>query len=235
MLENFNITSILLKRHVKISVYLPKNYNSNNDTYNSLILLDGQNIFYDNYADSGISMKLSTTLDELEVNTIVFAIHSPKNPDWRLSEFIPYNINNDKLDHTLAYKFVDFFEETLLPLLEFRYRLNDNKAIIGFKEGSIAAAYISSYISKFKHIGLFSPTISMCKNDSMELFTKLINTRIIHLFYGEDDNEISEAAYDIFKTLDSINNQNIIFDYEQNEKNDINSWKNHIITFINNM
>ena len=64
MLENFNITSLVLKRHVKISVYLPKHYNENNNPYNSIFLLDGQNIFFDNYADNGVSMKLANTLDE---------------------------------------------------------------------------------------------------------------------------------------------------------------------------
>ena len=152
MLENFNITSLLLKRHVKISVYLPKNYNLNNDSYNSIFLLDGQNVFYDNYSDNGFSMKLATSLDEVNANVIVFAIHSPKNNDWRLSELIPYKTSNDNMDINLAYKFVDFFEETLIPMLEYRYRLNQNRTIIGFKESSIAAAYIASHINTFNYI-----------------------------------------------------------------------------------
>ena len=235
MLENFNITSIVLKRHVKISVYLPKNYNSNDDKYNSLFLLDGQNVFYDNYADDGISMKLSNLLDEKEINAIIFAIHSPKNPDWRLSEFIPYNTNNDKLDNTLAYKFADYFEETLLPLLEYRYRLNDKRAIIGFKEGTISAAYISSYIDSFKYVGLFSPIINLCKEESLSLFSKIVNNKLIHLYYGGLDEIISNNSYEIFKTLDLINNQNIRLDYESNESNSIDSWKNHIIDLYNLM
>ena len=54
MLENFNITSLVLKRHVKISVYLPKHYNENNNPYNSIFLLDGQNIFFDNCIIGGV-------------------------------------------------------------------------------------------------------------------------------------------------------------------------------------
>lgn len=235
MLENFNITSLVLKRHVKISVYLPKHYNENSNPYNSIFLLDGQNIFYDNYADNGVSMKLANTIDEYNADVIVFAIHSPKNPDWRLSEFIPFDTNNSNLDNTLANKFVDFFEETLIPLLEFRYRLNDNKAIIGFNEGAISASYIASYIDKFKIIGLFSPIIDSCKEDSINLFTKIINNKIIHLFFGGLDNKISKDCYEIFKVLDNTNNKNIILDFEENETNDISTWNKHIITFINKM
>ena len=235
MLENFNLTSLILKRHVKISVYLPKNYNTNSNSYNSIFLLDGQNVFYDNYADNNSSMKLANTLDDNNVNVIVFAIHSPKNPDWRLSEFIPFDTNNQNLDNSLAYKFVNFFEETLLPLLEFRYRLNDNKAIIGFKEGAISAAYIASYINRFNTVGLFSPIITLCKNESMNLFSNIVQNKIIYLYYGGLDNTISINCYEIFKILDNINNQNIVLDYEANKDNDISSWKNHIITLINNM
>ena len=235
MLENFNVTSLTLKRHVKISVYLPKNYNSNDNTYNSVFLLDGQNAFYDNYSDSGLSMKLANTLDENDIQTVIFAIHSPKNPDWRLSEFIPFNINNPNLDHTLANKFVTFFEETLIPLLEFRYRLNDNKAIIGFNEGAISASYIASYIDKFKTVGLFSPIINSCKEESINLFSKIVNNQIIYLYFGGLDNEMSESCYEIFKLLDSSNNQNIILDYEETQTNDIPAWSKHITSFINKM
>ena len=235
MLENFNITSLLLKRQVKISVYLPKNYNSNTDTYNSIFLLDGQNVFYDNYSDSGVSMKLASSLDETAANVIVFAIHSPKNNDWRLSEFIPFKTSNDKMDINLAFKFVDFINESLLPLLEYRYRLNDNKMLIGFNEGAISAAYLSSHIDKFNYIGLFSPIIELCSEESISLFKNIIHKKIIHLYYGGLDEEISNMGYKIFMELDSTNNQNIIFDYEANEVNDLTSWKKHIISIINKM
>lgn len=232
MLENFNITSLLLKRHVKISVYLPKNYNLNNDSYNSIFLLDGQNVFYDNYSDNGVSMKLATSLDEVNANVIVFAIHSPKNNDWRLSELIPYKTSNDNMDINLAYKFVDFFEETLIPMLEYRYRLNQNRTIIGFKESSIAAAYIASHINTFNYIGLFSPVIDLCYEDALKLFSKVITDKIIHLYYGGTDEVYSKTCYDMFQKLDKINNQNIIFDYEADKDNSLSAWNNHIINLI---
>lgn len=235
MLENFNVTSLLLKRHVKISVYLPKNYNGNDDKYNSIFILDGQNVFYDNYSDTGVSMKLANSLDENESKVIVFAIHSPKNNDWRLSEFIPFKTNNENMDITLSYKFVDFINDSLLPLLEYRYRLNDNKILIGFNEGAISAAYISNYIDKFNYIGLFSPIIDLCSDDAIKLFSNVIKKRIVHLYYGGLDEEISNTGYKIFQTLDKTNNQNIIFDYEPNETNDMTTWKKHIITLINKM
>ena len=235
MLENFNVTSLVLKRHVKISVYLPKNYNDNDNSYNSLFLLDGQNVFYDNYADSNISMKLANTLDDNNTNLIVFAIHSPKNPDWRLSELIPFNTNNPNLDNTLSYKFVEFFEETLIPLLEYRYRLNDKRAIIGFKESAITASYIASYIDKFNYVGLFSPAIETCKDEAINLFSKTINSKIIYLYFGGDDVKLSTTCYEIFKILDKQNNQNIILDYEDKNTNDITSWDKYIISFSKKM
>lgn len=235
MLENFNVTSLLLKRHVKISVYLPKNYNGSSEEYNSIFLLDGQNIFYDNYADNGISMKLANSLDDNEANVIVFAIHSPKNNDWRLSEFIPFKTENENMDPTLAYKFVDFINDSLLPLLEYRYRLNNNRTIIGFNEGAISAAYIANHINKFNYVGLFSPVCNLCYNDTLNLFSEVVKKKIVHLYYGGLDEEFDNIGYKIFQVLDKTNNQNVVFDYEANQKNDIIVWNKHIISIINKM
>jgi predicted alpha/beta superfamily hydrolase len=235
MLENFNVTSLLLKRHVKISVYLPKNYNGSSEEYNSIFLLDGQNVFYDNYADDGVSMRLASSLDEIQANVIIFAIHSPKNNDWRLSEFIPFKTSNEKMDTTLSYKFVDFINDSLLPLLEYRYRLNNNKVIIGFNEGAISAAYIASHIDKFNYVGLFSPIVDLCHDDAIDLFSNIVQNKIVHLYYGGLDDKFVDVGYKIFQNLDKSNNQNVIFDYETNEENNMSSWKKHILSLISKM
>ncbi|MBO5712383.1 MAG: hypothetical protein J6R47_06030 [Acholeplasmatales bacterium] len=229
MLENFNITATKLKRLLKVSVYLPRNYNNTLEPLDSVFLLDGQNVFHDVHADNEKSMQLGNFLEEENINKIVFAIHAPKNPDWRLSEFIPFNLENPNLDHSLSIRFKEYILEELIPLLETKYRLNQNKAIIGFKESAYTSLFIGNDSETFKLIGVFSPIYINNKDE----YLNLINNKMIYLYAGGTDNdEIDELSYSIYQHSYKNNFDNFIFDYEAEKTNTIVDWPYHIIKLI---
>ena len=232
MLENFNVTATKLKRLLKISVYLPKNYNNSLEAYDSLFLLDGQNVFHDTHADNEQSMQLGKLLDEENINKIVFAIHSPKNPDWRLSELIPFDLNNPNLEHVLALRFKEYILNELIPLLEVKYRLNDNKAIVGFKESAYTSLYIANDNDTFKLIGIFSPLFL----NNKEKYTILINNKMTYLYTGgKDDDEIDKLGYQLYQYSYKNKLDNFIFDYEALKSNSVTDWPYHIIKLIKSM
>lgn len=232
MLENFNIQATKLKRQLKMSVYLPNDYNNTLDDYDSVFLLDGQNVFHDIYADNEQSMQLAKYLDEANVNKIVFAIHAPKNPDWRLSELIPFNLDNPKLEHVLADRFKEYIVGEFIALMETKYRLSNNKAIVGFKESAYTSLYIGYNNDTFKTIGIFSPSLYKYKDE----YLSIIDNKMIYLFTGGyDDNDIESLGYSIYQYCDKNNMDNLIYDYEADKENNISSWPYHIIKLIQNM
>lgn len=67
----FYVTSFEQERLIRI--YLPKNYTKEEQSYPELYMHDGQNIFQDNDAIRGTSLKLEDYLDENELKVIVVA------------------------------------------------------------------------------------------------------------------------------------------------------------------
>ena len=88
LLEIFPVYITSFEQERLIRVYLPKNYNKENQRYPVLYMHDGQNIFNDNDAIGGKSLELENYLDENELEVIVVGID--QNSKDRINEYCPW-------------------------------------------------------------------------------------------------------------------------------------------------
>lgn len=75
----------------KIRVYLPKSYQHGlSRRYPVLYLHDGQNVFGNEEAINGVSLKLHKYLDDQELDLIVVAIDQNTEGEERVNEYCPW-------------------------------------------------------------------------------------------------------------------------------------------------
>ena len=187
MVENFKLTAHELKRHLKISAYLPKSYHNTNNSYPIIYILDGQ-LFFPNVDNENLLFDNSKYASQSNKEFICIGIHSPKNPDWRLSELLPfYNGNNNIVDSSLAYNLSEYISTTLHEIIKQRYRINDNVYILGFNEGAVFSLYNIYKYPLYKGAGIFNPTLNICSN-YIEYVDNNYSNKYIYLYSGIDDN-----------------------------------------------
>lgn len=229
MVENIKIMAKELKRQLKISIYLPTNYNTTNQEYPLIYVLDGQLMFH-SLDDENKAFDLPSILENSSQECICVGIHSPKNEEWRISELCPfYKKDESNVDPSLANVFADYIVNTLHPLLSQRYRFNTKISILGFKEGAILALYALNQYSLFSSAGVFSPQMHIC-NVFHEDLTNISNKKI-YLYFGGRNEDHTNLFYNLFSYLEKNSIVKLI--YEESEENCYISWKEHILDFLN--
>ena len=153
MREILKITAQKLRRVVKVAIFLPESYYTNEDEYKACITFDGELFF--NYLNE--DTKKINIDDILKEKRMVFiAISAPSNPDWRLSEVNPYyNGNNKVVDTELAYNFSWYINYELIPELQDKYRINNDLFLIGMNESANLAIYLAGH-KLFSGVGLLN-------------------------------------------------------------------------------
>ena len=157
--ENFNIPQ--LNRTRKIWVYLPPDYDSNNDTYPVLYMQDGQNLFDANTSFSGeweIDESLNDLFDDGDDGVIVIGIDNGGGS--RIDEYSPWV--NTQYGGGEGDEYVDFIVETLKPYIDNNFRTKSDRLNTGIM-GSSLGALISFYAAiehqdVFSKVGVFSPS-----------------------------------------------------------------------------
>ena len=134
MFDILKMNSKELNIQIKICVYLPNDYNTNNQQYESVYIVSGKNPFEDN------TLNLEKRLNYLnKVGIAIYpAIDIKKNT-------LLFNTLNDKLGYAALYE--DFIVNTIIPHIQGKYRLSpdrDYNSILGFNETSILAFNISA-------------------------------------------------------------------------------------------
>lgn len=164
LLEIFPIYITSFGQERLIRIYLPKNYNKDNKSYPVLYMHDGKNVFQDNGAVGGMSLKLENYLDENEVEVIVVGID--QNIEERINEYCPW-INGEyskrifgkeSLDGGKGIQYVDFIVNELKPLIDNKYRtLKNRTAMAGISLGGLISTYaMCRYPQVFRNISAFS-------------------------------------------------------------------------------
>lgn len=227
MIESFKIIAKELKRGVRLTVYLPLDYNKTNKKYDVIYMLDGQNLFSGIYNHNN-NINLNDLFDELNLDRIVVAIHSPENPKWRLSELVPFDLG-EGYENTLCEGFKDYILNSLIPLLKEKYRMNSFPSLFGFEESSVLALTL---IDKFKYIALFSPKLLGFDNELLE-YIKNIKEKNIYLYCGNDDDNIINSTLSISRILDSNKNINFYLDFIDSSSNIKEDWKDYIVKAVN--
>lgn len=235
MVESFKITAQILKRILKISVNLPKDYNSNEMSYPVIIALDGQ-LLYNFINEDTKKINMAECLDSFSKDCICIALQSPKIPEWRISELNPYySGKSETVDSVLSYIYYEYIVNELIPLLKERYRFNDEIYLLGFKEGAIAALYMVYRYNIFKGAGIFNPTLEECNIKLSEDINKNFSSKKkMYLFQGGlgTDSKIDSQFYNLYTRLESLKCEMIEFDFDSNSDNSYKAYENHITNFL---
>lgn len=233
MVENFKIAAKELKRQLKISVYLPKNYNLSDEYYPVIYILDGQYFFQSLDNDDKV-FDISYYLDKYEKQCICVGIHSPKNNDWRISELSTFYKKDDSIiDPSLSKIFAQYLAVNLFDILKQRYRINNNVYLLGFKEGAIFNIYSIYKYGLYKGAGIFSPSLSKCENVLEYIDNNYIPNKSIYLYSGND--EENDSFYSLYTKLEKLNCERLLLNYEESEENSLESFEKHLLEFLDFM
>lgn len=233
MVENFKTTAVLLKRQLKISIYLPKDYNLNENKYPLIYVLDGQKMFH-SLDDNEKLFDLPSILDEMNAKCICVGIHSPKNNEWRISEVCPYYKKDDSdIDPKLSYNLANYIMNDVHSIITDRYRISDNISILGFNESALLALYMTYHFNSINSCGVFSPTLSICENVIDDINNHYDENKNIYLYHGGIDDQNTNHFYNLYTFLEKMKPNKLKLIYEENEDNTFTYWQKHICDFIN--
>lgn len=233
MVENIKITAKELKRHLKVSIYLPKNYNNNENYYPLVYALDGQIMFH-SIDNPYQKFDLPSILDNASKECICIGIHSPKILAWRTSELCPYYKKDEsEVDPDLSFNLMSYIINILHPLLKERYRISDDIYLLGFDEGAIFNLYATYHYNFFKGAGVFSPKLEICDNYLEDIENNFNCNKKIYLYQGGNKANNTDLFYQLYTLLEDLNCNNLKLIYEDAEENNSSYWQTHILDFIN--
>ena len=233
MLDSFRIRAVNIKRNIKISAYLRKDYYKTDKKYPLLILFDGQFFFKFLDEDKRI-IDFNSLLEKENREFIVIAPHAPRDemPDWRISELNPYYKGNiDTVDSSLANNYAEYITNELIPMLKLKYRFSDEIYLLGYKDSGILSLYMLYAYPIYKGAMVFNPNLSDCNHKIFEdLDQRFDKTKKIFLFQGGldvSDNE-ENLFYDLQSTFDKGQAEYFILDYEQDLDNSAKSMESRL-------
>lgn len=207
MLESFKMNCPSLQRIIRITVYLPMQYNNVSRYYPAFYLFDGQNAFSAKDSYSGKSLDLLQQIPLLEQDgkeAIYIAVSAAIDENVRKQEY-----KNKDL--------TDFLLRQIHPYIVSRYRINSYVYAVGCGKAAQSAWIIGcSPVAKGAILlspeGTFESQPDLPKDRRFYLYagTKEANGQIeqnvhqIHSFFNEatvliDDNEIHHE--DAWKTI----------------------------------
>ena len=233
MLDSFRIRAVTIKRNIKISAYLPKDYYKTDKKYPLLILFDGQYFFKFLDEDKRI-IDFNSILESENRDFIVIAPHAPKEemPDWRISELNPYYKGNiETVDSSLASNYAEYITNELVPMLKTKYRFSDEIYLLGYKDSAILSLYMLYAYSIYKGAMIFSPNLLECNHKVFEdIDQRFDTTKKIFIYQGGKDalDEEENLFYDLQSTISKGNAEYFILDYEQNLDNSAESMKSRL-------
>lgn len=194
-----------LDRHRRISIYLPKGYQTSKQRYPVLYMHDGQNLF-DEFASGFGEWKVDETLDSLIAKgkkaSIVVAID---NGVKRLQEYNPFYFERFGPGEGDAY--VEFIATVLKPFIDSSYRTlpgKNNTIIAGSSMGGLISYYaILKRPDIFGKAGIFSPAFWTA--DSIDIMTDSLASKIDgKLFFYMGSKEGDEMVSNMMRVTDSL-------------------------------
>lgn len=209
MIEQFDYHFPLKQTMRKIHVYLPPYYYETHDHYPVVYMLDGHNLFRDEYATYKTSWGLESFLDESELRLIIVGIESPQNGEERLAEYGPCPFEYPKTSQIIdgyGDRFMDWVIYHLKPFIDQNYRTlpeRESTAIAGSSMGGLMALFTLTAYNRFvSRAACLSPSILFCR-DYLEKGLDMVeispNTRL-YISFGENElsfypKAVEEANY----------------------------------------
>lgn len=257
MIEKMNLYCPNLRRKLKISVSIPKNYKQSDVEFDALYMLDGQNIFKDSDAAFGRSLRMGKYLAimarKYNKRICCIAIHNSESDLGRINEYTPFPIEMkaseewDSHDLSISKAYTKDFISTIIPYINSRYPIKknpQNNFIMGSSLGALYAIYIANtYPKYFSGVGLFSPATFLCKTALRSHLTKNLNKNLRSFIYvgleeTSDDCFDKSLYFDEAKMLYSQlkeNNCKTRLSISSSGTHDEETWEKHIMEFLSFM
>ena len=211
MIDFYRLYLPLLKREVKIQVSLPRY--KDNIIFDTIYFLDGQNAFSDQTSSFGRSIRATKHLGSFAKNInkriLGVAIYNAGTDRGRVNEYSPWLIDNpleeNWVDNDTTYfdKFYSDFKSTIIPFIEKKYNVSENRYIYGSSLGAVTAAYMLFNDDTFKGAGIFSLASFLFEKD----FYKFIESKVknakdkrVFLYVGKEEFSDSMENKDIYIT-----------------------------------
>lgn len=228
MVEGFKITASKIKRILKLAIHLPDDYYHSDKKYPLLLVFEG-GLFFNFLTEDNKIIDLKTILDKYDKEFITIGLFSPKLPEWNISELDPYySGDNESVDTSYSSIYFDYIVNDLLPLLNQKYRFDDNITLLGINTGALA---IIPFMSKYEIIKkgiMISPSLNITNNLIINDLDKIKN-KVLYIYLGEKDTDLEtlNMFYKIEK--ESINKDlRIILDYNTELDNSTSNIEKHI-------
>lgn len=159
--------------HRTLHIYVPDDYFNTDQRYPVTYFFDGHNLFRDEDATYGTCWGLKKFLDQWNKKMIIVGMECSHNGDERLSEYLPYPIQNGMLAGKDGYgkETFDWIVNTVKPYVDTHYRtmpFRECTAIAGSSMGGLMAVYGAiCYNNYFSKAACLSSAIYWCM-DSIE-------------------------------------------------------------------
>ncbi len=209
MLQKFDLYLPKTKRKVKITVSIPRNYQHSDTVYDSLYMLDGQNIFKNSDAAFGRSLHMGKYLSIMATNfnkkICGIAIANAGSEIGRLNEYMPWKVENKandewkEQDSRICKAFAYDLTHTIIPFIQGRYPVKKGKEstyLMGSSLGALFTVYVTNQFPEcFGAAGIFSN----CPFLAPKAFTKFIHANLnkdCRNFIYVGRKEFSDGLYD---------------------------------------
>lgn len=211
MIEKVDLFCPNLKRKVHIEISIPKHRNKE-DVFDSLYMLDGQNIYKDKDASFGHSLHMERYLSIMSLKygkrICGIAIYNAGSDRGRTNEYSPFKlegnakslIKRQRLEVCEAFTY-DFIN-TIIPYIQEHYPVKkeaENTFMFGSSLGALYTTFITNkYPNYFGGAGLFSNCPFICENAFYAFLEKNLN-KDLKVFNYVGLEETSDGSFD--KTL----------------------------------
>lgn len=205
-----------LKDERKLRIYLPKQYDIEDNVYFPVLYMhDGQNLYFDEDASYGNSWKVKDTMAQLESEGFIdgiIVVGIDSNPKRRLDDYSPWKNSfefNDVKRGTLGGdgdKYGEFIVNTLKPYIDKEYRTlrgREYTAVAGSSMGGMISIYLAiKYPNIFSKIGAFSTSSWFAEEEFLKMIDGSSNTQYQKFFIqvgtkeSKDDIGLSQEYVD---------------------------------------
>lgn len=227
--RTFEIEAPQLDGYKKIWIYLPDDYNKNDQRYPVFYMHDAQNVFDDSTAYAG-EWQVDEFLDatHLEKAIIVAIEHGD---EARISELTPYP--NEQYGGGNGKNYLDFIRFILKPHIDISYRTKTDKAntgIFGSSLGGLISFYAAlEFPETFSKVGVFSPSFWF----SEEIYKKVKRSEIsndqkFYILAGtkESDSMVKEVeAMQKLLLAQGVDSRNLLVKFVQDGEHNEKLWK----------
>lgn len=186
----------------KIRVYLPVGYENASCSYPVLYMHDGQNVFTDDAAFGGESLRLADDLDQQRFDLIVVAIDRPQLNEDRVNEYCPWE--NGRFSRTILGEtsplggkgkdYVEVIINEIKPLIDSEFRTLPNRtSMAGISLGGLITTYAACcYPHIFNRIACLSSAFYRNQEDIEKWIHEADLTAIKKLYMDCGTNELVE-------------------------------------------